>query len=199
MTGTSKNIWVGLEVPRPLFLHENAGGLAVGGVNLLRHQVNIALELTQPENICILTPQVDAEILEINGEFGTRELGPFDFISMLAERAKKSESGLVVQLRQTVPLKDASLLTDALNLAANGAVISASKPPEGHRRHEPLPGTTQADYRCLAFEIRPLAAFGAMEQLSADEQLAWIDWCEFAEITKPGDIEPASEVLKSWV
>ncbi|MDC1142650.1 hypothetical protein OAU50_06135 [Planctomycetota bacterium] len=198
MTDTTKNIWVGLEVPRALSLHEDAGALTVGGLHLLRHQVAIALELAVPEQVCILTPQADSDILEINGEFNTRVLGPFDFISMLAERAKGGESGLVVQLRQTVPLKHASLLTEALKLANNGAVVSASKPPEGHRRHEPLPGMIEPDYRCLAFEVRSISAFGTQESLSADEQLAWINWADFTEITCPDDLSKAAEAIAGW-
>lgn len=179
-----------------------AGELAVGGVNLLAHQVEIAKQLTVPEQICILTPQGDEKVLELVAEHELRELAPFDFIAMLAERARAGEEGAVVLLRQVAPLRDATDVKRALELLSeHQIVISASKPPEGHRRHQPLPGESEPDYRCLAFEVRRLSQFSkqAMGEPGAEEKLLFIDWDSFAEYTRPQDESETAHKMAKWV
>lgn len=195
---TKKNVWVGIEIARPLSLHESAGSLALGDINLLRHQVMLATKISSEDQLCLLTAQADEDALEISSEFGCRELGALDFISMLADRAKGGEQGWVVNLRQTAPMKDAAVLVSALDTAGGKTIFSASKPPVGHIRHQPLPGMTEPDYRSLAFEIRPLSAFKVDLMLDTEEELAWMDWGTFAEITSPRDLESAAEIVSTW-
>ncbi len=199
MSISKNNIWVGVEVARPLSLHENAGALSVGGVNLLHHQLKIALEITDAENVFILTPQADEDVLEANAEYECSVLGPIDFITKFADKAKSGDVGIVLQLRQTAPIKNASLVNEAIELAPNGPVVSASMPPEGHKRHKPLPESTEPDYRCLAFEARPISAFGLDVLAQSEEKLAWIEWGTFAEINRPDDVAAAEQVIKPWV
>src|SRR5690606_2167423 len=116
-------------------------------------------------------------------------LAPFDFIAMLSERAKAGEEGAVVLLRQIAPLESANMLKQALKLLKkHPVVISASKPPEGHKRHQPLPGQSEPDYRCLAFEMRRISEFGAAGA-AGEEELQFIDWDSFAEFTGRDDAE----------
>lgn len=179
-----------------------AGELAVGGMNLLVHQIAIAKELTAPEQVCILTPQGDEKVLELVAEHELRELAPFDFIAMLAERARAGEEGAVVLLRQVAPLRDAKDVKKALKLLKkHPVVISASKPPKGHKRHEPLPDQDEPDYRCLAFEVRRLSQFSkqAMGEPGSEEELLFIDWDSFAEFTRPQDEPEVAATLAKWV
>jgi hypothetical protein len=199
------NVWVGIEVTRQMRMVggklQPAGELAVGGVNLLAHQVAIAKQLTVPEQICILTPQGDEKVLELVAEHELRELAPFDFIAMLAERARAGEEGAVVLLRQVAPLRDATDVKRALELLnKHPVVISASKPPEGHRRHQPLPGESEPDYRCLAFEVRRLSQFSkqAMGEPGSEEELLFIDWNSFAEYTRPQDEAEVAARIARW-
>ncbi|MCB9933947.1 MAG: hypothetical protein H6841_11055 [Planctomycetes bacterium] len=200
------NIWVGIEVTRQVRMVggklQPAGELAVGGVNLLAHQIAIAKQLTPPEQVCILTPQGDEKVLELVAEHELRELAPFDFIAMLAERARAGEEGAVVLLRQVAPLRDATDVKRALELLSeHQLVISASKPPEGHRRHQPLPGESEPDYRCLAFEVRRLSQFSkqAMGEPGGEEELLFIVWDSFAEYTRPQDESETAQKMAKWV
>ena len=200
------NIWVGIEVTRQVRMVggklQPAGELAVGGVNLLAHQVAIAKQLTVPEQICILTPQGDEKVLKLVAEHELRELAPFDFIAMLSDRARAGEEGAVVLLRQVAPLRDATDVKRALELLNKHQVlISASKPPEGHRRHQPLPGENEPDYRCLAFEVRRLSQFSkqAMGEPGSEEELLFIDWNSFAEYTRPQDESETAQKMAKWV
>ncbi|MCF6228015.1 MAG: hypothetical protein L3J82_05000 [Planctomycetes bacterium] len=198
MSNSKDSIWVGVEVARPLSLYENAGALTVGGVNLLRHQLKIALEIADAENVFILTPQADENVLEANAEFDCSVLGPIDFITKFADKARSGDAGVILQLRQTAPIQSVSLVREALLLAPNGSVVSASKPPDGHKRHQPLPDMTEPDYRCLAFEARPTNAFGLDVLAQSEEKLAWIEWGTFAEINRPSDLDAAAKVIESW-
>lgn len=198
------NTWVGIEITRQMRLSDgalaSAGKLEVGGVNLLTHQIEIAKQITVPEQICILTPQGDEAVLELIAEHEVRELAPFDFIAMLSDRAKHGEEGSVVLLRQIAPLRSAEPIKRALELLAeHKVVVSASTPPEGHRRHEPLPDQTEPDYRCLAFEVRRISEFSmqSMGGVSAEE-LLYIDWQAFAEYTRPQDEPEVADILKQW-
>ena len=200
----ANNTWVGIEVTRQMRLEDgalaSAGKLEVGGVNLLAHQIDIAKQITVPEQICVLTPQGDEAVLEMIAEHGLRELAPFDFIAMLSDRAKHGEEGSVVLLRQIAPLRDAKPVNQALELLAkHNVVISASKPPKGHRRHEPLPDQTEPDYRCLAFEVRRISEF-SMQSMGGvgAEELLYIGWEEFAEYTRRQDEPEVAAILEQW-
>lgn len=178
-----------------------AGELAVGGVNLLAHQIAIAKELTAPEQVCILTPQGDEKVLELVAEHELRELAPFDFIAMLADRARAGEDGAVVLLRQVAPLRDAEDVKKALKLLKkHPVVVSASKPPKGHKRHEPLPDQDEPDYRCLAFEVRRLSQFSkqAVGEPGSEEELLFIDWDSFTEYTRPQDEAEVAATIAKW-
>ena len=80
-------------------------------------------------------------------------------------------------------------------LDKHAAVISASKPPAGHPRHKPLPGETEPDYRCLAFEVRRADQFAGVP---ADEELLFIEWASFAEFIRPDDAPAVAARMKSW-
>ena len=200
------NTWVGIEVTRQVRVADgviqSVGKLSAGGVNLLEHQIGIAKQLTSPDQICILTPQGDEAVLELIAKHELRELAPFDFIAMLSDRAKHGEEGAAVLLRQIAPLKDAKDAKKALKLLVkHPVVISASKPPKGHKRHEPLPGHDEPDYRCLAFEVRRISEFStqAMTGLSeGNEELLFIDWDSFVELTRPEDEAEVAAAVAKW-
>lgn len=200
----SENVWVAIEISRQIRLVDgvlaSAAALAAGGRNLLLHQIEIAKQLTMPEMVCVITPQGDEGVLELIAEHGLRELAPFDFIAMLADRAKHGETGAVVLLRQIAPLKEAASVGQALSLLnQHPVVISASKPPDGHKRHQPLPDQTEPDYRCLAFEVRRMSEFGERPLASVGaEELLYIDWDAFAEYIRPEDEPEVAAMLKSW-
>jgi hypothetical protein len=146
----------------------------------------------------VLAAQADERVLELIAKYEVRELAPFDFISMLSERAKGGEEGAVVLLRQIAPLRDARDLRQALKLLSkHPVVISASKPPEGHKRHLPLPGETNPDYRCLAFEARRISQFGAAGA-AGEEELMFIRWDSFAEFSRPDDEARAIDLIRQW-
>lgn len=198
--------WVGIEVTRQLRVADGqlqpAGAITVGGVNLLDHQLSIAREITDPDHICVLSPQGDEAMLELIAKYEVRELAPFDFIAMLNDRVKNGEDGVVVLLRQIAPIRDARSIKKALKLLkSHPVVVSASKPPKGHKRHEPPPDETEPDYRCLAFEVRQMSQFGmgAMDGTSlAEEELLFIDWGDFVEVTRPEEETEAAARLRSW-
>ena len=189
--------WVGIEVTRQMRVTggqmQPAGALAVAGVNLLEHQIAVAKQIVASDNICVLTPQGDEKMLELVSRHEVRELAPFDFIAMLSERAKRGEEGAVVLLRQIVPLVDASGVKQALNLLkSHPVVVSASNPPKGHPRAD--------DPRCLAFEVRRISQFTmqAMADVSAEEELAYIGWNDFAEYLRPQDEPEVAAKIKTW-
>lgn len=191
--------WVAIEVTRQMRLVDgavaDAGALSAAGVNLLEHQVGIARQIAGPDRIVVLTPQSDETVLEIIGRHELREVAPFDFIRLMRERS--ADDAAVVLLRQYVPLADARDLKLALTLAAqHPTIISASKPPAGHPRHKPVPGQSQPDYRCLAFEVRRAAQFGAAP--GHDEHLLFIEWESFAEYLHPRDEPEVAARLKTW-
>jgi hypothetical protein len=200
------NTWVGIEVTRQVRVQDgkllSVGKLSAGGVNLLSHQIEIAKQLTTPDQICVLTPQGDEAVLELIAKHELRELAPFDFIAMLSDRAKHCEEGASVLLRQIAPLRDAKDVQRGLKLLKkHPVVVSASKPPKGHTRHKPLPGQTEPDYRCLAFEVRRISEFSkqAMTGLSAgNEELLFIDWDSFAEYTRPDDEAQVAATVAKW-
>jgi hypothetical protein len=190
------NLWVGIEVSRVVD-PQSSGELSVGGVNLLEHQLKIARKITSPDSIFVLTPQGDERILELVGKYEAREVAPFAFISMLSERAAAGEAGAVVHLRQVAPLRDERDVLQAVQmLDSHPVIISASKPPSGHPRHDPLPGETEPDYRCLAFEVRRISEF--RRQPSGDEHLLFIDWDSFAEVMRREDEPRAAELFHAW-
>ncbi len=200
-----ENIWVGIEVTRQMRMAgeqlRSPGELSVGGVNLLDHQLGIARQITSPDRICVLTPQGDERVLELVAKHEVREIAPFDFIAMLSERAKQGESGAVVLLRQIAPLRDARDVRKAIKSARkHPLVVSASKPPSGHPRHDPPPGDDHPDYRCLAFEVRRTSEFGreAIAAASADETLEFIDWNSFAELIRPEDEADVARKMLGW-
>jgi hypothetical protein len=193
--------WVGIEVTRQLRVSNGelqpAGALALAGVNLLEHQINIAKDITDTDHICVLSPQADEAMLELIAKHEVRELAPFDFIAMLSDRAKQGEEGAAVLLRQIAPVRDARDVKKALKmLKKHPVVISASKPPKGHQRHEPPPDADEPDYRCLAFEVRRINQFGAFN--AGAEELLYIDWNSFAECTSPKDEEETAAKMAEW-
>lgn len=206
MSEYTKNVWVGIEVTRQMRLEggalADAGGLEVAGVNLLAHQIERAKELTSSDQVCVLSAQGDAVMLELIAKHEVRELAPFDFIAMLSDRVKQEEEGAVVLLRQIAPVRDVKAIKKALkSLTKHTVVVSASKPPDGHPRHEPLPDQHEPDYRCLAFEARRMSQFNmqAMSRLTlGDEELQYMDWDSFAEITKPDDEPEAAKTIQKW-
>jgi hypothetical protein len=200
-----ENVWVGIEVTRQVRMAggrmASPGELSAGGVNLLDHQLQIAREVTSPDRICVLTPQGDESVLELIARHEVREIAPFDFIAMLSERAKHGENGVVVLLRQIAPLRDGRDVLKAVKAARkHPLVVSASKPPNGHPRHEPPPGDDHPDYRCLAFEVRQISEFSreAIGAASGDEKLEFIDWESFAELIRPEDEPWVAAKLKAW-
>ena len=200
------NTWVGIEVTRQLRVADGqlqpAGAISVGGVNLLDHQLKVAQDITDPDHICVLSPQGDEAMLELIAKHEVRELAPFDFIAMLNDRVKNGQEGTVVLLRQIAPLRDATAVKKALTMLGDHAVVvSASKAPEGHKRNKPPPDQTEPDHRCLAFEVRRMSEFsmGAMEGMSLGQQkLLFIDWNDFVEITRPDDEAEAAATIKQW-
>jgi hypothetical protein len=191
------NLWVGIEVTRQLRVDSGqirlAGDLAVAGVNLLEHQIGVAKQITSPDNICVLSPQGDEKMLEIVSRHEVRELAPFDFVAMLSERAKRGEEGAVVLLRQIAPVRDATGIRQALKLLKKHPIVfSAAKAPKGHPRHD--------DPHCLAFEVRRIGQFTmqAMADVSIEEELAFIDWNDFAEFIRPQDEAEVVAKIKSW-
>jgi hypothetical protein len=205
---STDNIWVGIEVTRELRIVDGqiapAGGIALGGVNLLEHQLQRALELTPAEQICIMTPQADEPTLELIARYGVRELSPMDFIAMLSDRVNQGEEGGVVLLRQIAPVRDVSDIRKALKLLKkHPVVVSASKPPKGHPRNKPHPDMPDAgvDLRCLAFEVRRMAEFnvaGAMGISAKEPHELHISWQSFAEVIKPEDEKDVAEKLSAW-
>jgi hypothetical protein len=191
------DVWVGIEVTRQMRVAGGrmlpAGDIAVGGANLLEHQIEVAKQVTSPDNICVLTPQGDEKMLELVARHEVRELAPFDFIAMLSERAKHAEEGAVVLLRQIAPVRDASGVKKALKLLKKHAVVvSATRAPKGHPR--------EGDPHCLAFEVRRLSQFTmqAMADVSAEEELVFIDWHDFAEFIRPQDEPEVAEKVRAW-
>ena len=98
---SADSVWVGIEVTRQLRVVDGglapAGDLQAGGVNLLEHQIKIALQIAPPDRVCVLSPQGDERVLELIAQYEVRELAPFDFIAMLSERAKAGEEGAVTR------------------------------------------------------------------------------------------------------
>jgi hypothetical protein len=202
------NTWVGIEVSRQLRLVDGElappGGMTLAGVNLLERQIQHALELTSPEQVCILTPQGDGPTLELIGRYEVRELAPMDFIAMLADRVKQGDEGAVVLLRQAVPLRDTKDVQQALKLLRKHAVVvSASRPPADHPRAKPRPEaeSTEPDLRCLAFEVRRMAQFSldAGAGLGGPEpHELMIEWESFGEIIRPEDEAHVATLLEAW-
>ena len=197
----SQELWVGIEVARDLRLRDGAllgaGSLCVGGVNLLRHQVGIALRLAPAERVCLLSVQPDEELLRVAAENDLRELPPLDFVAMLRDRFRAGSRGVLVLLRQLVPLRSEAPVRRALEQAgASPALVSTSRPPAGHPRHQPLPGESEPDYRCLAFEVRRLGEQGPAFEI--EDVPAHVDWEDFVEIIHPRDEAEAARRLASW-
>lgn len=191
--------WVAIEVSRQMRLAGGAvadpGALSAAGRNLLEHQIAIARQVTQGDRIVVLSAQSDETLLDIVGNQEVREMAPLEFVQLMRERA--AEAAPVVLLRQCVPLRAATDLLRALELLAEcEAVVSASVPPAGHSRHQPLPGETEPDYRCLAFEVRRASQFANV--LGTEERLLHIDWDSFVEYLQPNDKPEVEQRLKAW-
>lgn len=191
--------WVAIEITRSMRMVDgavaDAGALSAGERNLFEHQVAIARELTEPDRILVLTAQSDATLLDLIGKHELREMPPFDFVSLMRERS--AEGAPVILLRQCAPLRDASDVCKAVALLENHpAVISASKPPVGHSRLKPLPGESEPDYRCLAFEVRRADQFTGA--LGTEEHLLFIGWDSFAEYLSPRDEAEVVAKMKGW-
>lgn len=198
----SNELWIGIEVTRDLRLRDGAlqgaGSLCVGGVNLLRHQVGIALRLAPAERVCLLSVQPDEELLRIAADHDLRELTPLDFVAMLRDRFRAGSRGVCVLLRQLAPLRSEAPVRRALEGAGNAAaLVSTSVPPAGHKRHQPLPGEDKPDYRCLAFEVRRMGETGPA--FETDEAPADIGWDDFVEILHPRDEAEAARRLQAWL
>ncbi|MBK9975518.1 MAG: hypothetical protein IPP14_12175 [Planctomycetes bacterium] len=191
--------WVAIEVTRQMRLVggavADAGALSAGGRNLLEHQVAIARQVTAPDRILVLTAQSDETLLHLIGKHELREVSPFDFITLMRQRS--AEDVPVVLLRQYVPLRDAADLHKALALLPqHPTIVSASQPPAGHLRHQPLPGQTEPDYRCLAFEVRRASQFSAAP--GQEEHLLFVPWDSFAEYLRPQDEADVAARMKAW-
>jgi hypothetical protein len=191
--------WVAIEITRSMRMVNgamaDAGALSASGRNLFEHQVAIARELTEPDRILVLTAQSDATLLDLIGKHELREMPPFDFVSLMRERS--AEGSPVVLLRQCVPLRDAEDVRKAVKLLdKHASVISASQPPAGHSRLKPLPGETEPDYRCLAFEVRRADQFTGA--LGTQDHLLFIDWDSFAEYLRPSDEAEVAAKMKKW-
>lgn len=180
-------IYVGIELSRDLRVGpkgvESPAARAVSGVNLLRHGIQLALKISTPDNIQVLTPDVDTVLLDICGEFGVREGGVIQWVAGLGEKAAdaKPEDAVVI-LRQMTPLRDEKPLAKALALLKRQrCVISATK--EG---------------LCRAFEVWRLSefskyGFGGVPR-DRDKSL-YIDWDSFVEINRPEDEPRAAKIL----
>lgn len=196
-----ENIWVGIEVTRQVRVMngelEAAGKLAVGGVNLLDHQLGVARGITDADHICVLTPQGDETLLEITARHEAREMAPFDFVAMLSERAGAGQEGAVVLLRQIAPLRDTEGVREALALlAAHPVVISAAKDARGGRA-----GDAETDDRCLAFEIRRISQFSREAMAAAPtvvEKLIYMETGSYAEYARPSDAATVEATMKAW-
>ncbi|MBK8205859.1 MAG: hypothetical protein IPK87_03575 [Planctomycetes bacterium] len=196
-----ENIWVGIEVTRQVRVVngeiEPAGKLAVGGVNLLDHQLSIARGLTVADQICVLTPQGDETLLEITAKHEAREMAPFDFIAMLSERAGAGQEGAVVLLRQIAPLRDASDVQTALAmLDSHPVIISAAKTARGQDARK-----ADTDDRCLAFEVRRISQFSREAMATApttEEKLVYLEANSYAEYIRPSDAAKVEETMKAW-
>lgn len=192
--------WVAIEITRQMRLTNgvvaDAGALSVAGRNLFEHQVEIAKQLAHIDRILVLTPQSDATLLDLIGRHELREIAPFDFITAMRERA--AENSPVILLRQCAPLRDATDLRKAVALLdKHPVVISASRPPAGHARHQPLPGESEPDYRCLAFEVRRSSEFAGA--LGTEEHLLFVEWDSFAEYLRPQDEPEVAAKIKKWL
>ncbi len=197
-------VYVGIELSRDIRLGAQGplspASRKAGPVNLLRHAVGVALEVAPADNIQVLTPDVDAVLLEICGEFGVREGGVLGWISGLAEKAADARpEDAVIVLRQTAPLRDAKPLLEALRLLKKQrCVLSASLPPAGHPCRKPVPGQKEPDYRVQAFEVWRLgefSKFGFGGVPRENEQPLFIDWDSFVEIIGPEDETRAAKML----
>lgn len=191
--------WVAIEITRQMRLADgkvaDAGALAVGGVNLLAYQVGVAMQVAPAERVVLLAAQSDEALLEQAANRDLRLMSPLDFINAMRDRA--AEGAPVLLLRQCVPLRDAADARKALTLLEkHEAVVSASKPPAGHRRHQPVPGETEPDYRCLAFEARRASQF--LGQLGIEEELLFIAWDSFAEYLRPQDEPEVAAIMQGW-
>lgn len=191
--------WVAIEITRRLRLAggavADAGAESVAGRNLLEHQIAIARQVTSPDRILVLTPDSDEALLDILGRHELREMAPLDFVRLMRERAPEGVPAIL--LRQIAPLRDATDPRTALALLqSHEVVISASRPPAGHARHNPLPGETEPDYRCLAFEARRATQFSGA--LGAQEHLLFIEWDSFAEYLRPQDEPEVAAKMKNW-
>ncbi|MBX3458414.1 MAG: hypothetical protein KF696_00450 [Planctomycetes bacterium] len=179
---TKQTIWVGIEMSR---YGKAGGGLEFGGVNLLGHQLRIALQLTGTDHICVLTPQGDEESLAIAARHEVREVAPYDFIAMLSERARAGEEGAVVLLRQIAPVRDSGIVKQALHLLHEHPVVVSACPKD-----EP----------CLAFEVRRISQFSAAAIANplAGEYLMEIDPSCYAEYTRPEHAQAVTDALARW-
>ncbi|MCC7508965.1 MAG: hypothetical protein IT464_06290 [Planctomycetes bacterium] len=196
-----ENIWVGIEVTRQVRVVggelEPAGKLAVGGVNLLDHQLAIARGITVADQICVLTPQGDETLLEITARHEAREMAPFDFIAMLSERAGAGQQGAVVLLRQIAPLRDATAVRAALALLDSHPVIISA----ANSARDPQARDAETDDRCLAFEVRRISQFSREAMATAptvEETLYYVDAGSYAEYVRPSDAASVEETMKTW-
>lgn len=204
-------VYVGIDISRRLRVKDGAllpaGAMQIGGVNLIRHQVGIARQITDADRIRLLCPAVDEVLLALCGDLGVGEMPAINFVAMLAERAaaagadQTSTGDAVVILRQTVPLRDAADLRRGLKrILSERCVVSGSKPPKGHARHRPLAGESRPDYRCEAFEIWRLGEFrvASFGGVPAQVEPLMIPWDSFAEIERAEDEVRAAELLRVW-
>ena len=101
--------------------------------------------------------------------------------------ARKRSYEIVADVRKAIAMLDRHV-----------TVISASKPPAGHARHKPVPGEAEADYRCLAFEVRGISEFSGGGIGTGEEEVLFIGWDSFAELIRPGDEAEVAARIASW-
>src|SRR5690606_9234116 len=108
-------------------------------------------------------------------------MAPFDFISMVAERARSGDSGGVVLLRQLVPLRDAAVVREALGQLATHPIVVSTVDGEP----------------CLAFEIRRFDQF-SHELRVGIEHFHPISPDTFAEVVTRADEAAAAAKIAAW-
>lgn len=178
---------VGIEMSRDLRLNASGlvapGTLEAGGVNLLRHALDLARRLTEPTLIRVLTIEPDETVLALVGELECREGGVMQWMAELVEAAPNAGADdAVIILRQTCPLRDEKPLRRALEaLAKQRCVVSA-------HGGEPV----------RAFEAWRLSEFGKYGFAGPAAEPPQIELAaeEFVEISKPSDFDRAARMLE---
>lgn len=198
-------VHIGIEMSRDLRLAAGRlvppGTLAAGGINLLRHALELAARLTGPEFISVLTIEPDETVLELVAEFGCREAGAMQWVATLADLAPAAGPGdAALILRQTAPLRDETALKLALGmLKQHRCITGASRPPAGFWASRARAGVPQPEpYVVRCFEAWRLSEFGkyGFSGSTSEMPLLELDWDAFVEIDRPEDFERAARLFK---